>query len=81
MAPSYNFIIIAANNNASTLTLSSNAVSDVGEYNIEITVGLASYTGVAEIVVPLSVTINCQVLSLAFSLPPSNSIIKIGVDG
>ena len=80
MAPSYNFISIAANNSASTLTLSTNAVSDVGPYNLEITVGLANYTGVTKIIVPLSVTINCQVLSLAFSLSPSNSIIKIGVD-
>jgi hypothetical protein len=80
MAPSYNFISIAANNNSSTLMLSTNAVSDVRTYNIEITVGLANYTGVPKIIVPLNVTINCQVLSLAFSLSPSNSIIKIGVD-
>jgi hypothetical protein len=63
MTPSYSFLAISG----TTLTLSTNAVTDAGPYNLDLTVGLVSYPAVATITVPLTVTISCQVLGLAYS--------------
>ena len=77
MLPSYSFLSISF----STLTLSTSTVAHAGSYDVDITVWLTSYTGVATRTVWLSVEIICDSFSLSFSVSPSNPIIlKIGID-
>ena len=55
LAPSHGFLSISG----TTLTLSTSSVSDAGTYNVTLTVGLALFSTVASITVPLTVTIAC----------------------
>ena len=77
MSPSYGFLSISWY----TLTLSTSTVTDAGTWNVDITVGLTNYTGVATRTVSISVVIICDSFSLSFSVLPSNPIIlRIGID-
>jgi len=77
MSPSYGFLSISS----STLTLSTSTVTHAGTWNVDITVGLSNYAGVATRTVSISVEIICDSFSLSFSVLPSNPfIIRIGID-
>lgn len=62
-----------------SLTLSTNNVSDVGQYQIEMIISLTSYPAVAPITKHFVVTISCEVQTIAFSLAPANIFIEPGV--
>ena len=65
----------------STMSLSTTNVSDVGVYNVVMTVSLTSYSGVALITKNLVITITCEVQTLTFSTaPPASTTLQVGID-
>ena len=65
----------------STMSLSTANVSDVGVYNVVMTVSLTSYSGVTSITKNLVITITCEVQTLTFSTtPPTSTTLQVGID-
>ena len=63
------------------MSLSTAIVSDVGVYNVVMTVSLTSYSGVALITKNLVITITCEVQTLTFSTkPPASTTLQVGID-
>jgi hypothetical protein len=62
-----------------TLTLSTNDVSHVGQHSVTFTVTLADFSGITGITKTFQVEITCEALTLAFTTPPANIFIEPGV--
>ena len=77
LSPTLTFLTISG----STMSLSTANVSDVGVYNVEMTVSLTSYSGIALITKNLVITITCEVQTLNFSTaPPASTTLQVGID-
>ena len=64
-----------------TMSLSTSNVSDVGPYNLNLTISLTDYPGVPSILKNFVVTITCVVQTLIFSTPPAiSTIFRVGLD-
>ena len=64
-----------------TLTLSTNNPADVGIFTFQFKVSLVSYPVVTSITKPLTITIICEVITLAFSTAPVDIFAETGVTG
>ena len=77
LSPTHTFLTISG----STMSLSTATVTDVGTYNVSLTVSLASYSGVTSVTKTFSVTITCEVQTLTFTTAPSASTtLQVGID-
>ena len=57
LSPTHTFLTISG----TTLSLATSLVTDVGMYNVDVTVSLTDYPGVASITKSFVVTITCEV--------------------
>ena len=77
LSPLLTFLTISG----STMSLSTNTVSDRGDYNVEMRVSLTNYSGVLSLTKNLVVTITCEVQTLTFSIvPPVSTTLQVGID-
>ena len=77
LSPTHTFLTISG----STMSLSTATVTDVGTYNVSLTVSLASYSGVTSVTKSFIVTISCEVQTLTFiTAPAASTTLQIGIE-